>query len=166
VQLSAQTASFLALLVSFASLLVAAIGLSFAATQSRHAANATAIATVQHFMIQSRELWDQFDAAAAQADMNPGGLNRRVCDILGHFEVVMTLVAEGVVANKPRRLVEGTIRDSLGHMAERGFAPYVRSLIDDDEVCENLRGACLQWGPRLRNREAVFEMLKIPRSSL
>jgi hypothetical protein len=164
--LSAETISVLALLASLASLLVATVGVCFSAAQSRHAANATAIATVQHFMIQCRELWDECDAASAQIETNPERFRRRVGDILGHFEVVITLVAEGVVANKPRRLVEGTVRDYLGHMADRGFEPYVESLIDDDEVCENLRGFCLQWGPRLRNREAVFRMLKIPRSSL
>ena len=142
------------------------MGVIFTAAQSRHAANATAIATVQHFMIQCRELWDECDLAATTMETHPERFRRRVGDIIGHFEVVITLVGEAALANKPRRLVEGTVRDYLGHMADRGFAPYVESLIDNDEVCENLRAFCLQCGSRLRNREAVFEMLKIPRSSL
>jgi len=85
---------------------------------------------------------------------------------MGHFEVIMTLLAEGAVQGKLRKLVEGTVRDYLDHMSQRGFESYVQALLDHDEVCENLKDFCVQRHSEFRYPSAVFNMLNLPRSSL
>jgi len=147
-------------------MLTSLAGLAFSASQSRHAAHSTAIATVQHFMIESHKLWDECDAAIAAQPPKLDRLRAVVGRIMGHFEVIVTLLADGAVQGKLQRLVAGTVRDYLDHMSQKGFSPYVQSGLDTDEVCENLKKFCLQRRVEFRNPESVFAMLKIPKSSL
>ena len=147
-------------------MLTSLAGLAFSANQSRHAAHSTAIATVQHFMIESHKLWDECDAAIAEQPPKLDRLTAVVGRIMGHFEVIVTLLADGAVQGKLQRLVAGTVRDYLDHMSQKGFSPYVQSGLDTDEVCENLKDFCLQRRAEFRNSEDVFDMLKISKSSL
>ncbi len=164
--MDAQAVSLGAFVISLGSLVVAFVGLGFSARQSRHAVYATAMATTQHFMVECRALWAECHLAFAADPLDARRSEIAVGNILGHFEVVATFLADGMVEGRTTRLVAGTIRDYLDHMSDRGFLPYVQAALDTDEVCENLRAFCIQHGSEFRNPGAVFDMMKIKRSSL
>jgi hypothetical protein len=155
-----------ALLVSTVSLLASLVGLSFAAKQSQHAAHATSMATARHFMTESRALWRECEAAVYEEPLNQRRVSVSVSEIMGHFELMATFLADGMAEGRTYALVADTVRDYLGHMSAKGFPPYVQAVLDTDEVCENLRAFCIQRGSQFQNAEAVFEMMKIPKSSL
>jgi hypothetical protein len=163
---SAQAISLGAFAISVVSLIVSTAGLRFAGTQSRHAAYATSMATARHFITDSRALWQQCEAAASAGPEGTRRFEVSVGDIMAHFELVATFLADGMAEGRTYRLVSGTVRDYLDHMSQRGFSSYVQKTLDTDEVCENLKEFCIQHSPEFRHAEAVFDMLKIPRSSL
>jgi hypothetical protein len=156
----------LSLSISLAGALIALGSMWFAGRQSWHAGRATSIATVQHFLIESRALWQECRNVVAIVPPDEARFEMAVGNVLGHLELATALVVDEYVQGRLQRLVEDTIVDYVNDMVRAGYAPYVSPLVKKPAVCENLKDFCKQRRARLEDATAAFEMLHIELAAL